>query len=219
MRKDEHPSLSAVLHRITDLSPRLEMERLQLYIEELLSWNPTLGLISKHEPEVTAAKLIRLSVDLWDFFVKEADLTGEATPHRFIDIGSGGGFPGLIWKLLNPDLNAALVERKEKKAAFLERTVNRLGLDGVRVFAADARELVREETCREAFHIVVMLAVTSPEQLAVTAEALLGSPGFFCTVRSRHEKIIKDRIGQSMKLNQALTFDEGIFVLYEKPAL
>ena len=61
-----------------------------------------------------------------------------------------------------------------------------------------------------------MLAVTTPAKMAGPVERILSIPGFFCTVRSGSEKIIDDAIGQNLKLRQALSSDEGIYVLYEK---
>ena len=67
----------------------------------------------------------------------------EVLPHgaRVLDLGSGGGWPGIPLALLRPDLDLTLAERRRKRAAFLELTVGRLGLRNVRVHAGDARAL------------------------------------------------------------------------------
>lgn len=56
------------------------------------------------------------------------------------DVGSGGGFPGLVLARLRPTWDVALIERTQKKAAFLEETAEALGLDNVFVVPLDARE-------------------------------------------------------------------------------
>ena len=60
---------------------------------------------------------------------------------RVLDLGSGGGWPGLPLALLRPDLDLTLVERRKKRAAFLDLARARLGLKNVRVYPGDVREL------------------------------------------------------------------------------
>jgi len=59
---------------------------------------------------------------------------------RAADLGSGAGFPGLVLARLRPGWQWILIERRQKKAAFLERTAAALGLPNVSVVAANARE-------------------------------------------------------------------------------
>lgn len=62
-------------------------------------------------------------------------------PARLVDVGSGGGLPGLVIALLRDDLSVTLVESIKKKAAFLRETAAALGLD-VEVRAERAEDLV-----------------------------------------------------------------------------
>jgi 16S rRNA G527 N7-methylase RsmG len=50
-----------------------------------------------------------------------------------LDIGSGGGFPAIVLKIILPELRMVLMERDRKKAAFLKKTVGMLGLGDVEV--------------------------------------------------------------------------------------
>ncbi|MDA1260736.1 MAG: class I SAM-dependent methyltransferase [Planctomycetota bacterium] len=63
---------------------------------------------------------------------------------RFVDWGSGGGLPGLVWAALRPDWSLQLCERNGKKAAFLEEAARRLELRGVRVHARQFQEVVND---------------------------------------------------------------------------
>lgn len=61
-----------------------------------------------------------------------------------IDLGSGGGVPGLVIADARPDLRLELVDRRRKRTDLLERLVRRLGVsDRVTVLAVDAEDLVR----------------------------------------------------------------------------
>jgi len=60
---------------------------------------------------------------------------------RVVDLGSGGGWPGLPLALLRPDLELHLVERRKKRAAFLDLARARLGLKNVVVHPVDVSQL------------------------------------------------------------------------------
>ena len=70
---------------------------------------------------------------------------------RVIDLGSGGGVPGLIVAHDRPDLEVVLADRRTKRTDFLDRMVRRLGWrDRVAVVAGDVRELVAADATFDA---------------------------------------------------------------------
>jgi 16S rRNA (guanine527-N7)-methyltransferase len=92
----------------------------------------------------------------------------DAPPGRFLDLGSGGGVPGLVLALDWPDADAVLLDSSERRCAFLREAVERLGLDGrVDVVRQRAEEAGRSPTLRGAFDLVVARSFGPP---AVTAE-------------------------------------------------
>jgi 16S rRNA (guanine527-N7)-methyltransferase len=74
---------------------------------------------------------------------------GEAI--RLVDVGSGGGFPGLPLKIAFPQLHVTLVESVHKKADFLNETVSQLGLSDVEVVAERAETAGRNPEHRDAY--------------------------------------------------------------------
>ena len=210
----DEPNISPVLDTLPDLLARFERPEFDDYVEELLKWNPQLGLVSKKSTPRIVARLVRRSVELWDFAVEYADLE---TGGRVVDVGSGGGFPGIVWKLMSPDLEVTLVDRKERKASFLTRVVTRLAIGGLHVIDADVFDIVRRERFRGAFDCVTMMAVAAPEEMAGPVESLLRPGGFFATMRGSDIKIIPDRIGDTLTVAASSAFDEGVFLLYKTP--
>ncbi|HKW70028.1 MAG TPA: 16S rRNA (guanine(527)-N(7))-methyltransferase RsmG [Candidatus Dormibacteraeota bacterium] len=85
------------------------------------------------------------------------DHLGDA--HRVVDVGSGGGLPGLPLKLSRRDLAVTLVEADQAKAAFLVQACARLDLPDVEVVARRAEEVGHEARYREAFDVAVARAV------------------------------------------------------------
>lgn len=99
---------------------RETFDKLTTYTALLEKWNPKINLVSKSS----------LS-DLWSRHIVDSAQLFELAPSdaaHWVDIGSGGGFPGLvvaiIAKELRPDMKVTLVESDQRKCAFL-RTVSR----------------------------------------------------------------------------------------------
>jgi 16S rRNA (guanine527-N7)-methyltransferase len=76
-----------------------------------------------------------------------------------IDVGSGGGLPGIPLAIARPDLTVTLLEATGKKAAFLEETARDLDLSNVRVLAARAEEAAHLPAEREAYDVATARAV------------------------------------------------------------
>jgi 16S rRNA (guanine527-N7)-methyltransferase len=111
------------------------------------------GLVSKSAP----AELIDDSLVLLDHL-------GEAT--RVVDVGSGGGLPGLPLKIGRPGLSVTLIEADQAKAAFLVRACAALGLRDVQVIAGRAEEVGRDPHYRESFDVAVARALAPMPVLA-----------------------------------------------------
>lgn len=78
-----------------------------------------------------------------------------------IDVGTGAGFPGVVLKILEPDLNLTLVDSLGKRVHWLEKVCEALSLDGVRCIHARAEELALEEGFRDSFDLAVSRAVAA----------------------------------------------------------
>lgn len=67
----------------------------------------------------------------------------EGVAGRVVDLGSGGGVPGLVLAVERPDLDLVLVDSMDKRCRFLEQAVNELGCHQVQVIHARAEEVGR----------------------------------------------------------------------------
>src|SRR5579859_1431530 len=83
-----------------------------------------------------------------------------------VDVGSGGGLPGLPLKIMLPRLEVTLVEADGRKAAFLTQACARLGLSGVRVVGRRAEDAAHDAVLREAFDVAVARALAPMPVLA-----------------------------------------------------
>ena len=95
--------------------------------------------------------------DLIDDSLVLLEHLGEAL--RLVDVGSGGGLPGLPLKIARPSLAVTLIEADHAKAAFLVQACARLDLDAVEVLARRAEEVGQDQRYRETFDVAVARAV------------------------------------------------------------
>lgn len=84
---------------------------------------------------------------------------------KVVDVGTGGGVPGIPLAIARPDLRVTLVEATQKKTRFLAATVQSLALDNVRVLAERA-ECVGQTKLRESFDVATARAVATLDWLA-----------------------------------------------------
>jgi 16S rRNA (guanine527-N7)-methyltransferase len=94
-------------------------------------------------------------------------------PHRgrVLDLGSGGGLPGLVLATYQPELELTLLEARQRACRFLREAVDTLALDGVAVVEARAEDAARRPELRERFDAVVARSFGPPP---VTAECAVG---------------------------------------------
>ncbi len=137
-----------------------EMTDLLTYAQEMVVWNQRFNLTAIRE-----ATDIRKKHFLDSLSCMQVDLTG-----RVIDVGSGAGFPGLVLRILSPDMELCLVESISKKTQFLSHIVQVLGLENVSVITDRAEKLGQDPLYREQYDWAVARALA---KLPVLLEYLL----------------------------------------------
>lgn len=85
---------------------------------------------------------------------------------KCIEIGSGGGFPSMVLKILRDDLSFTLVESVGKKCEFLKVIVDNFGMKDVEILNTRAEVLAKEENYREKFDISLARAVARMNTLS-----------------------------------------------------
>ena len=155
------------------------LQRFMRYRTLLDEWNERAGLTTVSEPGEVQRRHFGESLALLRVL---RDL-GLATPHAtFVDIGAGGGFPGLPLLIAQPSLAVALLEANERKCRFLELALAELELaDAGRVIHARAEEAGRDPSSRERFDIAVARAVAPLAVLVEYALPLLRPEGVLAT--------------------------------------
>lgn len=108
---------------------------------------------------------------VWEAHIADSLAVAEALAFprhaRCLDLGSGGGLPGVVIAVLRPDVAVVCLDATSKKMAFVAAAVDRLGLPNVTTVTSRAETAARELGHREAYDVVVSRAVG---RLAVVAE-------------------------------------------------
>jgi 16S rRNA (guanine527-N7)-methyltransferase len=108
---------------------------------------------------------------------------------KVVDVGSGGGLPGLPLKIARPQLSLTLVEADRAKAAFLVRACATLGLHDVEVLARRAEEVGRDPRYREAFDVAVARAVAPMPVLVELCLPLVRVGGRLLAQKTENEDV------------------------------
>ncbi|AUH53444.1 16S rRNA (guanine(527)-N(7))-methyltransferase RsmG [Chromobacterium sp. ATCC 53434] len=101
-----------------------QLTLLERYLALLVKWNQTYNLTAIRQEERM------VSYHLLDSLSLVPHLTGGT---RMLDVGSGGGMPGIPTAIARPDLQVALLDSNHKKTTFLRQVVVELGLPNVQV--------------------------------------------------------------------------------------
>jgi 16S rRNA (guanine527-N7)-methyltransferase len=101
---------------------------------------------------------------------------------RLLDVGSGGGFPGLVIAIARPDIDVHLLDSTAKKTTFLRATADELGLANVTVHTGRAEELARGEL-GGTFDVVTARAVAALARLLAWTLPFLGPEGVLYAVK------------------------------------
>jgi 16S rRNA (guanine527-N7)-methyltransferase len=127
-------------------------------------------------------------------------------PDSIVDLGSGGGLPGLVIADACRDTSVLLVDRREKRTDFLQRAITRLGFDHVAVFAGDVDHLCRQvETGRRGpFAAVTARGFGPPDLTLRCARRLVGTEGVIVISEppsgNRWDAALLDELGLTSEL-------------------
>jgi len=169
-----------------DLTNR-QLKQFKIYYEELVAWNKRVNLTSIIGYE---------EVQITHFLDSLTVISGfpSLQPDKrlnTIDVGTGAGFPGILLRIVLPEIRLILLEATAKKAEFLRHITAKLELDNVEIVRGRAEEVAHDESYRERFDIVVSRALAP---LNVLAELTLP----FCAIGGRLIAQKKGDISQEM---------------------
>ncbi len=154
--------MSLVSHEIDIFGPLLRE-----YASLLSSLNERARITGPSDPSV-----------IMDDHIRDCAWSLALAPEKgsVIDLGAGGGLPGIVWAICRPGLRVTLLESVGKKCRVLEEIVSELGLSNVEIACTRSETLAQNK--REAYGILVSRAVGHLGIVGEYASPLVETGGF-----------------------------------------
>ena len=168
-----------------------QLKQLEDYYNLLIEWNNKINLTAITEKEQVYLKHFYDSLTL----SKVIDLKNEES---LCDIGTGAGFPGLVLKIVFPNLKVTLVDSLNKRITFLNEVIKELELKDIETVHARAEEFAHDNI--EKFDIVTSRAVANIEKLLKYTMHLLNKDGLMIAMKGDIEKELTSEVKRKIEL-------------------
>ncbi|MDD3392036.1 MAG: 16S rRNA (guanine(527)-N(7))-methyltransferase RsmG [Bacilli bacterium] len=179
-----------------------QQQQFELYYKLLVEWNQKMNLTRIIEKKEVYLKHFYDSATL----LKIIDFQKQNT---FCDIGTGAGFPGVVIKILFPNLQVTLVDSLNKRLVFIKEVIEKLNLKKIEI--VHERAEVYSKKNREKFDIVTARAVAHLQILAEICLPLVRVNGYFIGMKGNITDEIVNISQLLNKLNSELiTINEFI---------
>lgn len=172
-----------------------QAEQLVRYLAHLIEWNKTINLTAIIDPKEI---IIKHFVDSLTALVA----TNFPQNGAVLDVGAGGGFPGIPLKIVRSDIRLVLIEPVRKKCSFLNSVIGLLKLQDVSTFDGTIEQYAKRPICH-AIDMVVVRALKY-EEIRNHIPELLTSKGKIVLYRT--DAIKKQEIGEEFHLVSETAF-------------
>lgn len=154
-----------------------QIAQFAIHARELLAWNRFTNLTAITDPVEIAVKHFLDTLPVLPFLPPGSWL---------LDIGSGGGFPGIPLRILRPDLHIVLIDASRKKVSFEKYVIRTLGLKDIEARNIRAEELKGKlQIGAGPYNVIVSKAVSKMERFLDQAVPLLRRPGVMIAMKGR----------------------------------
>lgn len=181
--------------------------RLDKYAEMLVETNKSFNLTAITDPDGVTVKHIADCLSIFGF----VNIPENA---KLIDVGTGAGFPGLVIKLLRPDIDVTFLDSTKKKLGFIDSVLNEIGMTGETVHLR-AEEAAVLPKYREKFDFATARAVAALPILSEYCLPFVKIGGSFISMKSADTlEEIKEASG-AVKLLGGEIAEDNLFSLVE----
>ena len=159
-------------------------EKFEIYARVLVEWNEKMNLTAITDDADIATK---------HFLDSLTALCTNRVSGKVMDVGTGAGFPGLVLKIVKPELSMTLLDSLNKRITFLGNVCDELNIGGVELIHARAEDVGRNASYRGKFDTVVSRAVANLTVLSEWCIPFLKRGGYFLALKGPlADKELKD---------------------------
>ncbi len=163
-----------------------QLNQLEKFYELLIDWNKMINLTRITEKEEVYLKHFYDSLTI----VKVIDLSKVDT---LCDIGTGAGFPGVVLKIMYPNLKITLVDALQKRVNYLNQIIKSLKLTDIEAIH------VRGEDLKEKYDVVTSRAVANIEKLVTYTMHLVNDNGVMIAMKGNIEEELTKEVQQKLE--------------------
>jgi len=171
-----------------------KLQQLELFYELLITENKKYNLTAITEKEQVYLKHFYDSLTLSKII--------ELKNQSICDIGTGAGFPGIVLKIMFPELKVTLIESNGKKCNFLNIVKEKLNLKNVEII--NERAEIYSKTNREKYDIVTSRAVAPLKHLLEYSIPAVKINGYYVAMKSNIENEMQNIENYYKKLDISL---------------
>ena len=171
----------------------LKSDQIRLFADharELMRWNETFNITAITDPRDIALKHYLDSLPAARYIAPDATL---------LDIGSGGGFPGIPLKILLPSLTVTLIDASRKKVNFLKYAIRTLKLEHTEAIHGRAESLANDPSYRQRFDTIISRALSALPAYIRLAQPLLAAGGMIIALKGRSDDIDLNDLRKSVR--------------------
>ena len=187
----DHDALAAVLDQgIKDMTLAVTPEqqtKLMGYLQLMNKWNGVYNLTSLRDPQQMVTHHLLDSL---------AAVPAFAGAHNVLDVGAGGGLPGIVLAIVRPDMKVAMIDTVHKKTAFLNQVKAELKLTNVSVHTMKVQDL----TVSEPFDVITSRAFADLSDFVNWSGHLLAEGGKFIALKGVAPSEERERLPQDWKV-------------------
>lgn len=172
-----------------------QLNQLDQYYEMLVETNKKINLTNIIEVEDVYLKHFYDSLAI-------AKICNLANINSLCDIGTGAGFPGMVLKIIYPNIKMVLIDSTEKKIKFLNEVIEKLQLKNIE--AINIRAEAYASNNREVFDIVTSRAVARLSILTELCLPLVKINGYFISMKGNAKEELDEIENNLQKLNSKI---------------
>jgi len=200
--------------------------QIEQFVDFLLEENKITNLTAITDKESVYLKHIYDSVTLVNVLdIKNNHLFYKQNIVKVLDIGTGAGFPGIVLKIIFPNIQLTLLDSNNKKTTFLEKSVKILNLKDVNIIKSRAEEYIVGN--REKYDLVTSRAVARLNVLLELAIPFVKKEGIFISMKGIEDPTetkegieatqeLKCKLEKSVKFDLPIENSARVLYLFEK---
>ena len=165
-----------------------QQDKLMAYLQLMHKWNSVYNLTSLRDPMQMVTHHLLDSL---------AAVPAFATAQNVLDVGAGGGLPGIVVAICRPDMKVSMIDTVHKKTAFLTQVKAELGLTNVTVYTMKVQDLA----VRDKFDVITSRAFADLSDFVNWSGHLLAEGGKFIALKGTAPSEERERVPQEWRVS------------------